>query len=74
MDDVVRTIIHLLTTVDMFVSPIIAAAHSLAGVIGSNLTRGVDVCVCCPVCRVAALRRADPPSKKSYRLYIRLGK
>jgi hypothetical protein len=26
------------------------------------------LCLCCPVCRVAALRRADPPSNESYRL------
>jgi hypothetical protein len=47
-------------------------ARSNTGVVGSNPTRGMDVCVslfclCCPV-YVTALRRADPPSKKSYRV------
>jgi hypothetical protein len=42
--------------------------------VGSNTTQGMDVCVCvysvfvlfCVL--VAALRRADPPSKETYRL------
>jgi hypothetical protein len=41
--------------------------RSNTGVVGSNPTRGTDVCprfslLCCPV-QVEALRRADPPSK-----------
>jgi hypothetical protein len=41
---------------------------------GSNPTQGMDVClrlfwVSVVLCKVAALRRADPPSKESYRLY-----
>jgi hypothetical protein len=44
------------------------------GIMGSNSTQGMDVCVCvysvfvlfCVY--VAAFRRADPPSKESYRL------
>jgi hypothetical protein len=44
-------------------------AHSNAGIVGSNSTQGMAVCVClfclcCPV-QVAALRRADPSSKES---------
>jgi hypothetical protein len=40
------------------------------GMAGSNLSWGMDVCLrvsmlCCPV-SVEALRRADPPAKKSY--------
>jgi hypothetical protein len=49
-------------------------AGSNAGIVGSNPTEGMNVCVClfC-VCvlscvQVAALRRADSPSKESYRL------
>jgi hypothetical protein len=44
------------------------------GIVGSNPTRGMDVfvrlfCVCAVLCvQVAALRRADPPSKESYLL------
>jgi hypothetical protein len=47
-----------------------------AGILGSNSTRGMDVCVrlfCVSVVlRVVreALQRADPPSKESYRLCI----
>jgi hypothetical protein len=46
--------------------------RSNTGIVGSNPTWGMDVCVrllclCCPVL-VAALWRADPPSKESYRL------
>jgi hypothetical protein len=36
-------------------------ARSNTGVMGSNPTLGMDVCV-----QVAALRRANPPSKESY--------
>jgi hypothetical protein len=47
--------------------------RSNAGMVGSNPTEGMDVCVrlfcvCVVLCKVAALRRADPSSKKSYRL------
>jgi hypothetical protein len=47
-------------------------SSSNTGVVGSNPTRGMDVCprfsvLCCPV-RVEVLRRADPPSKESYQL------
>jgi hypothetical protein len=64
--------------------PITVAAQSKAwtvfvlsktGIVGSNPTLGMDVCVrlfcVCAVCaQVAALRRVHPPSKESYRLYI----
>jgi hypothetical protein len=45
-------------------------ARSNTGIVGSNPTQGMDVrlhlfCVCM---YVAELRRADPPSKESYRL------
>jgi hypothetical protein len=44
------------------------------GIVGSNPAGGMDVCLrlfclCCPV-KVAALRRADHPSKESYQLSI----
>jgi hypothetical protein len=44
------------------------------GIIGSILTQGMGVCVllffvCVVLCMVAVLRRADPPSKESYRLF-----
>jgi hypothetical protein len=49
-------------------------AGSNTGIVGSNPTRGTDVNVrlfCVRVVlREAALRRADPPSKESYRLCI----
>jgi hypothetical protein len=41
---------------------------------GSNPTQGMDVCVCIysvlmlSRVQVAALRQADPPSRKSYRM------
>jgi hypothetical protein len=43
---------------------------SNTGIVGSNTTRGMDVCplfsvLRCPV-GVETLRRADPPSKESY--------
>jgi hypothetical protein len=43
-----------------------------AGIVGSNPTQGMDVCVhlFCVYVEVAALRRTDPPSKESYRLCI----
>jgi hypothetical protein len=49
-------------------------ARSEAGVVGSNLTQGMDVwwkCVCaffCVCVQVEALRRADHPPKESYRM------
>jgi hypothetical protein len=44
-----------------------------AGIVGSNPTQGMDVSVCLfcvyvVLCVGSALRRADPPSKGSYRL------
>jgi hypothetical protein len=46
-------------------------ALSNTGIVGSNSTRDMDVCVrlfCVyAVLQAAALRRADPPSKESYR-------
>jgi hypothetical protein len=49
-------------------------AHSNTGVVGSSPTRGMGVCVCLfSACALLyALRRADPPSKESYRLWIGL--
>jgi hypothetical protein len=47
--------------------------HSNAGIVGSNPTQGMDVCVfvysvfVLPCVQVAALRRADHSSKESYR-------
>jgi hypothetical protein len=53
-------------------------ARSDAGIVGSDPTRGMDVCVCVCVCvyilfmlssvYVEALRRVDHSSKESYRL------
>jgi hypothetical protein len=48
-------------------------ARSNAGIVGSNPTQDVNVClrlfsVCVVLCKVAALRRADLLSKESYRL------
>jgi hypothetical protein len=49
---------------------------SNAGIMGSNPTQGMDVCIVCVYSvfvfcvYVEALRRADPPSMESYRLYI----
>jgi hypothetical protein len=43
-------------------------ARSNAGVFGSNLTQGMDVCVYIYSVFVLSLRRADPPSEESYRL------
>jgi hypothetical protein len=40
-------------------------ARSNTGIVGSNPTQGIDICLC----QVAALRQADPPSKESYRLF-----
>jgi hypothetical protein len=48
---------------------------SNAGILGSNPTQDMDVCVCVysvfmlSCVQVAALRQADPPSKESYRLW-----
>jgi hypothetical protein len=49
-------------------------AHSNAGIVGSNPTQDMDVCVCVyfvfvlSCVQVAALWRTDPPYKESYRL------
>jgi hypothetical protein len=43
-------------------------ARSKVGIVNSNPTQGTDVCVCVYSVWVAALRRADPLSKVSYRL------
>jgi hypothetical protein len=45
-------------------------ARSNTGVVGSNATRGIDVCVRLFCVQIEALRRVDPPSKESYRLCI----
>jgi hypothetical protein len=48
--------------------------RSNAGIVGSNPTQNMEVCVCVysvfviPCVQVAALRRADHSSKESYRL------
>jgi hypothetical protein len=50
--------------------------HELTSLVGSNPTQGMDVYVCVYsvlvlfCVQVAALRRANPPSKESYRLYV----
>jgi hypothetical protein len=49
-------------------------ARSNAGIVGSNLTQAMDICVCVysafvlSCVQVAALRRADYSSKESYRV------
>jgi hypothetical protein len=43
------------------------SARFNAATVGSSPNRGIDVCV-----QVAALRRADPPSKEFYRLCMEL--
>jgi hypothetical protein len=49
-------------------------ARCNAGIVGSNPTQGMDVCVCVysvfvlSCVQVTALRQAVPPSKESYRL------
>jgi hypothetical protein len=40
-------------------------ARSNVGIVGSYSTRGMDVCARLFCVQVAALRRADPPSKES---------
>jgi hypothetical protein len=51
-----------------------AFARSKSGIVDSNPSQGMDVCVCVyslfvlSFVKVAALRRAHPPSKESYRL------
>jgi hypothetical protein len=47
-------------------------ARLITGVVGSNPTQGTDVCVRLFCVLVAALWRADLPSKESYRLCIGL--
>jgi hypothetical protein len=44
--------------------------RSNAGVVGSNPPQGMDDCVRLFCVLLEALRRADPPSKESYRLCI----
>jgi hypothetical protein len=50
-------------------------ARSTAGIVGSNPTKRMDVCVrvysvfLLSSVQVAALRRADPPSKEPYPLF-----
>jgi hypothetical protein len=41
---------------------------------GSNPTWGMDICVSLFCVQIAALRRADPPSKGSYRLCKKIKK
>jgi hypothetical protein len=50
-------------------------ARSNAGIVGSNPTQGMDVCIVCVYSlfvlfyvKVEAFRRADPPSKEYYQL------
>jgi hypothetical protein len=52
-------------------------ALSNAGIVGSNPTHGMDVCIVCVYSvfvlfcvYLETLRRVDPPSKESYRLCI----
>jgi hypothetical protein len=45
-------------------------ARSVTGILDSNPTQGMDVCVHLFCVQVAALRRADPLSKDSFRPYI----
>jgi hypothetical protein len=45
-------------------------SRSNAGIVGSNVTKGMDACV--RLFCVEVLRRAEPSSKKSYRLCIGL--
>jgi hypothetical protein len=47
-------------------------AHLNTGIVGSNPTRGMDVCVHLFCVLVAALRQADPLSKEPYQLCIGL--
>jgi hypothetical protein len=54
-------------------------ARSKAGIVGSNPTQSMDVCIVCVYSvfvlfcmQVEALRRADPPSKEFHRICIRL--
>jgi hypothetical protein len=53
-------------------------ARSEAGIVGSNPTQGMDVCVrlyrVLSCVQVAALRRADPPSKEPNRLCKKIKK
>jgi hypothetical protein len=51
--------------------------HLNIGVVGSDLTRGIDVCVrlfcvCAVLCVGGGLATGCPPSKESYQLYIGL--
>jgi hypothetical protein len=42
------------------------SSRSNTGIVGSNSTRGMDVCVRLFCVQAVALRWADPPSKESY--------
>jgi hypothetical protein len=65
---------HMQITVATWCKAWTVFARSNAGIVGSNPTQGMDVCVCvysafvlsCVL--VAALRRTDHSSKESYRL------
>jgi hypothetical protein len=46
----------------------IAFSRSKAGIVSSNPTQGMNVCVCVYSVFVLSLRRADHSSKESYRL------
>jgi hypothetical protein len=50
----------------------IVLARSNTGIVGSNPTWGLDVCVRLFCVQVAVLRWTDTPSKESYRLCKRL--
>jgi hypothetical protein len=52
--------------------------RSNIGIAGSNPAWGMDVCprvseLCCPV-SVETLRRADPPAKESYQMFLYVGR
>jgi hypothetical protein len=51
---------------------VIVFARSYTGIVGSNPTQDMDVCVrlFCIFVVLGIWRRSDPPSKKSYRLHI----
>jgi hypothetical protein len=48
-------------------------ARSNTGILGSNRSWGMDVCMRLFCVEVDAFRRTDPPSKQSYRPGIGLG-
>jgi hypothetical protein len=55
--------LHMTVTVAERSKSYTVFARSKAGIVGSNPTQGMDVCV-----QVEALRRADHPPKESYRM------